>query len=95
MIELTALQKGMQKDGIDSPEFIAGLDYDPLTAEEARRVLEHVEFALDRIGTTFNASLNHEGLAAFNDIVHQVERDLQEEWVQEILAKSLHGDITF
>lgn len=95
MIELIALQKGMLEEGVESPEFIAGLDYDPLTAKEAHRVLEHVEFALDLIGTTFNASLNHEGLAAFNRIVQQVERDLQDEWVQEILAKSLHGNINF
>jgi hypothetical protein len=95
MIALTALQKGMLEDGIESPRFVAGLDYDPATAEGAYRFLEHVEFALDLIGTTFNASLNHEGLAAFNDIVHQVDRALQEEWVQEILAKTLYGPITF
>lgn len=95
MIALTALQKGMLDDGIESPKFIAGLDYDPVTADCAYRFLEHAEFALDLIGTTYNASLNYEGLAAFNDIVHQVEHALQEEWVQEILAKTLYGPITF
>jgi hypothetical protein len=39
MIELIALQTGIQEERIESPEFIAGLDYDPLTAEEAHRVL--------------------------------------------------------
>ena len=90
-IQLTALQKGMREDGIESPEFIAGLDYDPVTAEDAHRILEHVEFALDLIGTTYNASLNHEGLAAFHAVVEHVDHALQDEWVQSILADTLHG----
>ena len=81
MIELTALQKGMLEDGIEAP-IHRRPRLRPAYGRGAHRVLEHVEFALDLIGTTFNASLNHEGLAAFNDIVHQVDRDLQEEWVR-------------
>ena len=91
MIRLTALQKGMLKDGIESPEFIAGLDYDPVKAEDAYRILESVEFALDLIGRTYNACLNHVGLGAFHETVEHVDRALQDEWVQSILAETLFG----
>ena len=84
-IRLIDLRKRMKKAGIEDPEFIDGLDYDPLTAEEAQRTLDKVEFALALVAETANAFINQEALAAFHEIVKHVERELREDWVQSLL----------
>ena len=84
---LIGLRKQMKKAGMEDPEFIDGLDYDPVTAEEAERILGHVEFALDLIAERANAYINQEALAAFHEIVEHIDRGLKDEWVQSLLAE--------
>jgi hypothetical protein len=91
-IQLTRLRHLMKNAGMEDPEFIAGLDYGLLTAEEAGCVLDKIIFGLDLIAETPNACINQEALAAFHEMVENVDRGLKDEWVQSLFDKEPFPD---